>query len=165
MCIRDSLWLTTWEDLGWFPEYWDPEPGQVINSAATDTTWRTYSWSNLMPLMGTQELIADEPWGAVGGFRFGTFGLPGTNEVSGIPLHGHRYDVTAGTTTTLLKEDGHLTFQAVGGRVVVRDFVYDGTTATFSVKAEKPTRLSLLPRGGGKPKTFSVPAGTTSVTL
>lgn len=160
-----KLWLTTWEDLGWFPEYFDPEPGQLINSAATDTTWRTYSWSNLMPLMGTQELIADEPWGEPNGFRFGTLGLPGTNEVDDVPLHGHRYDVTAGTNTTLLKEDGHLVFQAVGGRVVVRDFVYDGSSATFSVKAEKPTRLSLQPRGGGKPKVVSVPAGTSTVTL
>ena len=39
------LWLSTWEDLGWFPEYWDPEPGQVIQGAATDTAYRTYCWS------------------------------------------------------------------------------------------------------------------------
>ena len=160
-----KLWLTTWEDLGWFPEYFDPEPGQVVNSAATDTTWRTYSWSNLMPLMGTEELIGDEPWGDPAGFRFGTVGLPGTNSVTGVPLHGHTYAVTAGTNTTILKEDGRLVLQAVGGRVVVRDFVYDGRSATASVKATAPTRLSLHPRDGGAPTVVTVPAGTTAISL
>jgi hypothetical protein len=160
-----KLWLTTWEELGWFPEYFDPEPGQVINSAATDTTWRTYSWSNLMPLMGTHELIADEPWGNPAGFRFGTLGLPGTNEVDGVPLHGHRYDVTAGPTATVVHEDGLLAFNSTGGRVVVRDFVLTSSGATFTIKADRPTKVFVHPRGGGKPLAASLPAGTTSVTL
>jgi hypothetical protein len=47
-------------------------------------------------------LTADKPWGDAHGFRFGTLGLPGTNEVVGIPLHGHRYEITAGTTSVTL---------------------------------------------------------------
>ena len=157
------LWLSTWEDLGWFPEYWDPEPGQVIQGAATDTAYRTYSWSNLMPLMGTQELIADEPWGDPQGLRFGTLGLPGTNAVDEVPMHGHRYAVSAGTKKTQLREDGKLLVLAQGGRVVVRDFLLDGRQVSFSVKADAPTTITVFPREGGRPVQVRVPAGTTDV--
>ncbi len=157
------LWLDTWEELGWFPEYWDPEPGQVIQGAATDTAYRTYSWSNLMPLMGTQELIADEPWGDPDGLRFGTLGLPGTNTVDEVPMHAHRYAVSAGPRTTQLREDGRLRVLTQGGRVVVRDFVLDGRSVSFSVKADAPTTIKVFPRAGGAPISVRVPAGTTAV--
>lgn len=158
-----ELWLSTWEELGWFPEYWDAEPGQVINGAATDTAYRTYSWSNLMPLMGTHELIADEPWGDPDGLRFGTLGLPGTNTVNEVPMHGHSYAVMAGEHSTTLHEDSRLLVVTTGGRVVVRDFVLSTGGANFSVKADAATTLKVYPRGGGRPWVVSVPAGTTEV--
>ncbi|SCL28502.1 alpha-L-rhamnosidase [Micromonospora pallida] len=160
-----DLWLSTWEEMGWFPEYWDAEPGQVVNGAATDTAWRTYSWSNLMPLMGTQELIADEPWGDPRGMRFGTLGLPGTNSVNEVPLHGHRYKVVAGPKSTVVHQDGRPLFMAQGARVVVRDFVVADGTATFTVKSDGEATVKVFPEGGGKPRTVQVPAGTTQVRL
>ncbi|WP_406104288.1 amylo-alpha-1,6-glucosidase [Micromonospora globbae] len=159
-----DLWLSTWKELGWFPEYWDPEPGQVINGTATDTAWRTYSWSNLMPLMGTQELIADEPWGDPRGVRFGTLGLPGTNSVDEVPLHGHRYTVVAGPRSTVVHQDGRPLFKANGARVVVRDFVVDGGSVTFTVKADGDARITVF-TGKGQPRTVTVPEGSTHVRL
>jgi hypothetical protein len=157
-----KMWLTTWNELGWFPEYFDSEPGQVINSAATDTAYRTYSWSNLMPNMGTSELIGDEPWGDPDGFRFGTAGLPGRNSVDNVPLHGHRYAVEADDDTTTLTQDGRRLFRSVGGRVVVRDFVVDRTSGSFTVKTDKRSVLTINPKGG-RTIVKVVPAGTTEV--
>ncbi len=157
-----KMWLTTWNTLGWFPEYFDSEPGQVINSAATDTAYRTYSWSNLMPSMGTNELIGDEPWGDPDGFRFGTAGLPGRNSVEDVPLHGHRYGVEADERTTTLTQDGRRLFRSTGGHVVVRDFVVGRGGGSFTVKASKRSMLTISPKGG-RTVVKVVPAGTTKV--
>ncbi|MTD13249.1 Bacterial alpha-L-rhamnosidase [Nakamurella sp. YIM 132087] len=156
-----AMWLTTWKELGWFPEYFDAEPGQLINSAATDTTWRTYSWSNLMPLMSTSELIGDEPWGSVKGFRFGTLGLPGRNTVENVPLKGHLWSVSADARSTLLRQDGRIVVSAIGGRIVARDAVI-GRTGGFTVKATAPTVIIVTPPGA-LPRTFLVRKGTTTV--
>ncbi|MCP2163537.1 hypothetical protein [Goodfellowiella coeruleoviolacea] len=160
-----GMWLDTWDRESWFPEYFDPEPDQSINASATDTAWRTYSWSNLMPLMRTHELIADEPWSASSGIRFGTLGLPGTNTVHDVWLRGHRYGVSAGPRLTRLVQDGRVVFEARGARVVVRDFVLTDTGASFRVTAQGPVRVSVWPRTHGGPRQVETAAGSTTVHL
>ena len=154
------LWQSTYEELGWFPEYWDAEPGQLINGAATDTAWRTYSWSNLMPLMTSTELFGDDPSGE--GFRFGTLGLPGRNAVHDVPWRGERYSVVADARSTRLTRDGRPLVSAHGGRVVVRDFVLTRSGATFEVTASRRTRITVH-RERGPVWHVTVPAGTTMV--
>ncbi|MEV0893929.1 trehalase family glycosidase [Promicromonospora sp. NPDC050262] len=160
-----AMWLTSYKEIGWFPEYFDPEPGQVINSVATDTAWRTYSWSNLMPLMSTQELIADEPWGDADGFRFGTLGLPGTNTVSEVPLKGHAWSVTAGPRTTTLERDGRTVVRAEGGRIVARDVVLDAVRGGSSMDVTTTARTTItVTVPGARPHTFHVKKGDTHLT-
>ncbi len=156
-----ALWLTTWKDLGWFPEYWDSEPGQVFNSAATTTAFHTYSWSNLMPLMSTSELIGDEPWGDAHGFRFGSAGLHGTNTVSDVPLKGHLWSVTAGPKKTTLQRDGATVVTMTGGRGVARDAVI-AATGGLTVSTDAPLTVVVDVPGGGR-HTVTVRAGTTQV--
>jgi hypothetical protein len=159
-----ELWRSTYEELGWFPEYWDAEPGQLINGAATDTTWRTYSWSNLMPLMSSTELFSDDAWGDVNGFRFGTLGLPGRNAVHDVPWRGRTYSVVADANSTNLSRDGRVLFTASGGRVVVRDFVLTSTGATFEVTADQKVTITVRPEAAPAGR-VAVPAGTTKVRL
>ncbi|MEU0155438.1 hypothetical protein [Micromonospora fulviviridis] len=97
--------------------------------------------------------------------RFGTLGLPGTNTVNELPLHGHRYKVVAGPRSTVVHQDGQPLFMANGARVVVRDFVVAGGTVTFTVKADGEATLRVFSDGGGKPRTVTVPEGTTEVRL
>jgi hypothetical protein len=156
------LWRSTYDELGWFPEYWDAEPGQSINGAATDSAWRTYSWSNLMPLMTSTELFSDDAWG--NGFRFGTLGLPGRNAVHDVPWRGSRYDVVADAHSTKLTRDGRVLVTASGGRVVVRDFVMTPTGARFSVTADQRVQITVHPEKGPA-RRVTVPAGTTQVRL
>lgn len=158
------LWRSTYEELGWFPEYWDAEPGQLINGAATDTAWRTYSWSNLMPLMTATELFSDDAWGDVDGFRFGTLGLQGRNAVHDVPWRGREYDVVADADSTRLSRDGVPVFKASGGRVVVRDFVLTSDGATFEVTADDRVAIVVRP-DRGPARTVTVEAGTTRVRL
>lgn len=159
-----KLWQETYEELGWFPEYWDAEPGQLINGAATDTAWRTYSWSNLMPLMTATELFSDDAWGDVNGFRFGTLALPGRNALRGVPWRGRTYDVVADERSTRLTRDGRTIFVATGGRVVVRDFVLTEDGASFVIKADDTTRIVVLPDEGPALRAVVEP-GTTEVQL
>ena len=119
-----------------------------------------------MPLMGTQELIADEPWGDPNGLPVRHPRAPGhQRRRRRFRSRGHRYAVSAGPNATVVHEDGSLVFTSTGGRVVVRDFVLTDSGATFTIKADQPTKVFVHPRGGGKPKVASVPAGTTAVTL
>lgn len=165
-----TMWLTSYQEIGWFPEYFDAEPGQLINNVATDTAWRTYSWSNLMPLMSTQELIAEEPWGDAAGFRFGTLGLPGTNTVSEVPLKGHAWSVTAGPRSTTLERDGRTVVRAVGGRVVARNVVLDAARGSgdrngsgrngMDVTASARTTITVTVPGKA-PRVFQVKKGET----
>lgn len=159
-----ELWRSTYEELGWFPEYWDAEPGQSINGAATDTAWRTYSWSNLMPLMTSTELFGDDPASEVGGFRFGTLGLPGRNAVHDVPWRGSRYDVVADAHSTKLTRDGRVLLTATGGRVVVRDFVLTRRGASFVVTADRTVQVTVHPQDGPA-RRVTVRAGTTDVRL
>lgn len=159
-----ELWRSTYDELGWFPEYWDAEPGQSINGAATDTAWRTYSWSNLMPLMTSTELFSDDAASDKGGFRFGTLGLPGRNAVHDVPWRGSRYDVVADAHSTKLTRDGRVLVTATGGRVVVRDFVLTRDGASFVVTADRRVAITVRPEDGPA-RRVTVPAGTTPVEL
>lgn len=163
LAVRSTrLWDKTYEELGWFPEYWDAEPGQSINGAATDTAWRTYSWSNLMPLMTATELFSDDAWGR--GFRFGTLGLPGRNALHDVPWRGRRYDVVADRRATTLRQDGRVLVAARGGRVVVRDFVQTRRGTSFTVTADDRVRMTVR-LVSGRTRQVSVPRGTTEVRL
>ncbi|WP_103886478.1 MGH1-like glycoside hydrolase domain-containing protein [Actinacidiphila yanglinensis] len=160
-----AMYLDTWTKDGWFPESFDPEPGQSIMDAAVDTAWRTYSWSNAMPVQGLHELISDNPWdGDASALMFGSLTLPGTNSVANVTMRGHRYDVSAGPDRTTLSRDGRVVFRATGARVAVRNFVLGDTGATFDLNADGATHLEVFP-AHGRPRTTRAPKGRSRITL
>lgn len=159
-----SMYLDSWDTNGYFPEYFDPEPGQVINASAVDSAWRYYTWSNLMPLMAVHELVAEDAWGAPGAVTFGSLALPGRNTVDDVRVHGNTYAATVSPEVTTLRQDGRQVFQATGGRVVVRDFVLDDDGACFDVNAASAARITVHPEDGDPLRT-TVDEGSTHVCL
>jgi hypothetical protein len=159
-----AMYLDAWDKDGWFPESFDPEPGQSVMDSAVDTAWRTYSWSNAMAVQSLHELISDNPWGDPGALMFGTLSLPGANTVSNVRLRGHVYDVSADPRTTVLTRDGQVVFRATGARVAVRDFLLTPTGASFEVNADGQAQLHLFPEDG-RPRTTRVGAGRTRITM
>jgi hypothetical protein len=158
------MWLDSWDKNSWFPEYFDPEPGQTISASAVDSAWRYYTWSNVMPLMAVHELVAEDAWGKPGSVTFGSWDLAGRNSVDDVRVHEHRYAATVSPQRTELRRDGRKVFQAVGGRVVVRDFVWSADGACFEVNAQDEARLQVFPAQGA-PRRTTVDAGRTEVCL
>jgi hypothetical protein len=158
------MWLDSWDKNSWFPEYFDPEPGQAINASAVDSAWRYYTWSNVMPLMAVHELVAEDPWGEPGSVTFGSWDLSGRNTVDDVRVHGHRYAATVSPERTELRQDGRQVFQAVGGRVVVRDFTWSADGACFEVNAGERVQLQVFPQRGA-PHQATVEAGRTEMCL
>ncbi|WP_280891795.1 trehalase family glycosidase [Streptomyces sp. LBL] len=160
-----AMYLDAWDKEGWFPESFDPDPGQSVMGSAVDTAWRTYSWSNAMAVQGLHELISDNPWGGdPSAIMFGSLALPGTNTLANVHLRGHTYAVSAGPDRTTLVRDGHTVFRASGARVAVRNFVLGAADASFDVNADGPARVEVsVP--GGRTRARKVPAGRSRVEL
>ncbi|GAB2496265.1 hypothetical protein GCM10027063_39190 [Promicromonospora xylanilytica] len=158
------MWLDSWDKNSWFPEYFDPEPGQAISASAVDSAWRYYTWSNVMPLMAVHELVAEDPWGEPGSVTFGSWDLSGRNAVDDVVVHGHRYAATVSPDRTELRQDGRRVFQAVGGRVVVRDFTPSADGVCFEINAKEQVRLQVYPESGA-PHQATVDAGRTEMCL
>ncbi|WP_086725195.1 MGH1-like glycoside hydrolase domain-containing protein [Streptomyces carpinensis] len=160
-----AMYLDAWDKENWFPESFDPEPGQSIMDSAVDTAWRTYSWSNAMAVQGLHELISDNPWdGDPSALMFGTLSLPGTNTVANVQLRGHTYAVSAGPDRTTLVRDGRTVFRATGARVAVRNFVLRGSGASFDINADGPARVEVFAEDG-RARGRKVPGGRTHVSL
>ncbi|GAA1708350.1 hypothetical protein GCM10009809_00740 [Isoptericola hypogeus] len=159
-----SMYLDSWDANGYFPEYFDPEPGQVINASAVDSAWRYYTWSNVMPLMAVHELVAEDAWGRPGSVTFGSHALPGRNSVDDVRVGGHTYAATVSPHLTTLRQDGRTVFRATGGRVVVRDFAPTRGRACFDVNASERARLAVYPERGGVHRT-TVDEGSSRVCL
>ncbi|WP_329236416.1 trehalase family glycosidase [Actinoallomurus sp. NBC_01490] len=159
-----AMYLNAYDRDGWFPESFDPEPGQSIMDSAVDTAWRTYSWSNAMAVQTIHELLSDEPWGEPEALMFGSLTLPGTNSVSNLVLRGHRYAVTAGPRTTTVTRDGRPFFRSEGGRVAVRAFVLSEKGASFDITADAPTKVEVA-TGSGRTRSARVPSGHHHVEL
>lgn len=160
-----AMYLDAWDKENWFPESFDPEPGQSIMDSAVDTAWRTYSWSNAMAVQGLHELVSDNPWdGDPSALMFGTLALPGTNTVANVELRGHTYAVSAGPDRTTLVRDGRTVFRATGARVAVRAFVLRRSGATFDINADGPARVEVFTEDG-RTRGRKVPHGRTHVSL
>jgi len=159
-----AMYLDAWDKDNWFPESFDPEPGQPIMDSAVDTAWRTYSWSNAMAVQSLHELISDNPWGDPASILFGSLTLPGTNTIANVQMRGHTYAVSAGPDTTALTRDGRLVVRASGARVSVRNFVMTDTGASFDVNAAGPAHIEVIP-GDGRARHVDAPAGRTHVEL
>ncbi|NEB76907.1 hypothetical protein G3I40_17020 [Streptomyces sp. SID14478] len=160
-----AMYLNAWDKENWFPESFDPEPGQSVMDAAVDTAWRTYSWSNAMAVQGLHELLCDNPWdGDPAALMFGSLSLPGTNTLANVELRGHTYTVSAGPRRTTLVRDGRTVFRATGARVAVRNFVLTRSGATFDVNADGPARVEVFP-GSGAARGRGIPAGRSHVAL
>ncbi|MEB3958850.1 trehalase family glycosidase [Streptomyces kunmingensis] len=160
-----AMYLDAWDKENWFPESFDPEPGQSVMDSAVDTAWRTYSWSNAMAVQGLHELLSDNPWdGDPGALMFGSLTLPGTNTVEGVELRGHTYAVSCGPTRTTLARDGRTLFRATGARVAIRDFVLTAKGATFDINADGPARIEVF-APGRPPRGRQIPAARSHVKL
>lgn len=159
-----GMYLNAYDHDGWFPESFDPEPGQSIMDSAVDTAWRTYSWSNAMAIQTIHELLSDDPWNDPEALMFGSLTLPGTNAVSNLVLRGHRYAVTAGPRSTTVTRDGRQIFRSEGGRVAVRNFVLSQKGVSFDITAGAPTRVEVI-TGNGRTRSAKVPGGRSHVEL
>ncbi|WP_202238217.1 MGH1-like glycoside hydrolase domain-containing protein [Actinacidiphila reveromycinica] len=160
-----AMYLDSWTNDGWFPESFDPEPGQSIMGPAVDTAWRTYSWSNAMPVQGLHELLSDNPWdGDPSALMFGSLSLPGTNSISNVQMRGHRYDVSAGPDRTTLARDGKVVFRATGARVAVRNFLLTDTGASFDLTADGVAHVEVLP-AHGRPRSSKAAKGRSHIRL
>ncbi|MFI2101801.1 amylo-alpha-1,6-glucosidase [Isoptericola sp. NPDC019693] len=159
-----SMYLDSWDENGFFPEYFDPEPGQVINASAVDSAWRYYTWSNVMPLMAVHELVAEDAWGRRGSVTFGSHALPGRNSVDDVRVGDHIYAATVSPRVTTLERDGRTVFRSTGGRVVVRDFALGPDGACFDVNATAAAHLRVSTHPGSTERT-TVRAGSSHVCL
>lgn len=160
-----DMWLSSWTNLNWFPEYFDAVPGRMINDVAANTAHRYQSWSMAMPLTGVQELIEVEPWGELNNLRFGSFGNYGFNEIKNVKFRNKVYDVSTDSVNTVLYEDRKAIFSSSGGRIVVRDFNYENLTCSFSIKAENNVDITLFPPVVQKKTSFHVLQGKSSVKI
>jgi len=138
-----------------------------------------YTWGALLCLAGLEQYIDVNPWD---GLRFGALDPPARGEFHGVNWQGHTYDVSIGPEITRLVRDGAPRFQADSG-VVVRDYTLTPSEVSFTIHAEKQTRVttqefasgSLLLKIDGKAAGriavqngeagFSVPAGEHKIEL
>ncbi len=157
-----AMYLDAWDKDNWFPESFDPIPGQPIMDSAVDTAWRTYSWSNAMAVQSLHELISDNPWGDPASILFGTLTLPGTNTIANVQMRGHTYAVSSGPHATTLARDGRVVFRATGARVAVRNFLLTDTAASFDVNAGASAHIEIHPDRGPS-RHVNVRSGRTHV--
>lgn len=158
------MWLDSWDKNSWFPEYFDPEPGQTISASAVDSAWRYYTWSNVMPLMAVHELVAEDAWGKPGSVTFGSWDLTGRNTVDDVRVLDHLYAATVSAERTELRQDGRKVFQAIGSRVVVRNFTWSAEESCFEVNAQGKAQVMVFPAQGA-PHRSTVDAGRTEMCL
>ncbi len=137
-----ELWHRTWEKTGWCCENYDPETGDRSKMSHCHQ-----SWTQLLPLIGVQELLDAEIW-EPGSIMFGTR-LKGANALHNMRIRGELYDLTTDDTSLRLVRNGRLIFVAEGAKCAVRrynghsfDLFADGD-CTVSVNDEFRHRFSL----------------------
>lgn len=152
-----ALWYKSFSQKGWSCENYNPESGE-----RTQVSSQHQSWSQLMPLMGINELVDSEPW-QKDAIMFGTL-LNGENTLNNLSIKGYKYSVIINNRFTELYKDGILVFRGEGGKFTVRNFVthHNGAvTLRINAKAVINSILSV----GEKKILFSAPIGVHDITI
>jgi hypothetical protein len=163
-----EMFLRSWTNFGLAPENFDSLTGEAGGQ-------RFQSGGPLAALIAVEEYLDFTPRE---GFRFGMLKPDGKGKLSRVLVQGRHYEVEAGNSGTVLKEEGE-TILSVDGGAVVRRFLYNESEVSFDIKTLKPhaLKLRLLKKGKyqllvdgrevdvftGNSRKFEVPEGDHSV--
>jgi hypothetical protein len=163
-----EMFLRSWTSFGLAPENFDSLTGEAGGQ-------RYQSGSPLAALIAVEEYLDFTPRE---GFRFGMLKPDGKGKLSRVLVQGRHYEVEAGNSGTVLREEGE-TLLSVDGGAVVRRFLYNESEVSFDIKTLKPRelKLRLLKKGKyqllvdsrevdvftGNSRKFEVPEGDHSV--
>jgi hypothetical protein len=163
-----EMFLRSWESFGLSPENFDSLTGEAGGE-------RYQSGGPLAALIAVEEYLDFTPHE---GFRFGILKPDGKGKLSRVLVQGRHYEVEAGNSLTVLREEGE-TILAVDGGAVIRRFLYNESEVSFNVKTLKRRgiRLRFLKKGkyqllvdgremdvfSGSSRKFDVPEGDHTV--
>ncbi|MCX6567587.1 MAG: trehalase family glycosidase [Candidatus Aminicenantes bacterium] len=133
-----EMFLRSWNSFGLSPENFDSLTGEAGGE-------RYQSGGPLAALIAVEEYLDFTPHE---GFRFGILKPDGRGKLSRVLIQGRHYEVEAGNSSTILREEGE-TILAVDGGAVIRRFLYNESEVSFNVKSLKRrgVRLRLLKKG------------------
>jgi len=97
-----------------------------------------YTWGTLLCLVALEQYVDQNPWE---GLRFGALDPATTGQFLGSIWGGHSFDIVIGPGRTALKRDSRLRFEA-NGAVVVRQYDPKPSRVSFTLKGERPVRVS-----------------------
>ena len=133
-----EMFLRSWTSFGLAPENFDSLTGEAGGQ-------RYQSGGPLAALIAVEEYLDFTPRE---GFRFGMLKPDGKGKLSRVLVQGRHYEVEAGNSGTVLREEGE-TLLAVNGGAVVRRFLYNESEVSFGIKTLKPhsVRIHFLKKG------------------
>ncbi len=127
-----EMYLRSWTNFGLAPENFDCLTGEAGGQ-------RYQSGGPLAALIAVEEYIDFTPRE---GFRFGMLKPDGKGKLSRVLVQGRHYEVEAGNSGTVLREEGE-TILSVDGGAVVRRFLYNESEVSFDIKTLKPRAVKL----------------------
>jgi hypothetical protein len=133
-----GMFLRSWNSFGLSPENFDSLTGEAGGE-------RYQACGPLAALIAVEEYLDFTPHE---GFRFGILNPDGKGKLSRVLIQGRHYEVEAGNSSTVLREEGEIIL-AVDGGAVIRRFLYNESEVSFNVKSLKrrEIRLRLLKKG------------------
>ena len=165
-----EMFLRSWTSFGLSPENFDSLTGEAGGQ-------RYQSGGPLAALIAVEEYLDFTPHE---GFRFGILKPDGKGKLSRVLVQGRHYEVEAGNSATVLREEGEVLL-AVDGGAVVRHFLYNEGEVSFDIKTLKrrEVKLRFLKKGkyqllvdgremdvfSGNSRKFEVPEGDHAVLI
>jgi hypothetical protein len=165
-----EMFLRSWTNFGLAPENFDSLTGEAGGQ-------RYQSGGPLAGLIAIEEYLDFTPHE---GFRFGMLKPDGKGKLSRVLIQGRHYEVEAGNSGTVLREEGE-TILSMDGGAVVRRFLYNESEVSFDIKAlrSRTIKLRFLKKGkyqilldgrevdvfSGSSRKFDVPEGDHSVLI
>lgn len=133
-----EMFLRSWESFGLSPENFDSLTGEAGGE-------RYQSGGPLAALIAVEEYLDFTPHE---GFRFGILKPHAKGKLSRVLVQGRHYEVEAGNSSTVLREEGE-TLLSVDGGAVIRRFLYNESEVSFSIKTLKRrgVKLRFLKKG------------------
>ena len=165
-----EMFLRSWDSFGLSPENFDSLTGEAGGE-------RYQSESPLAALIAVEEYLDFTPQE---GFRFGILKPESKGKLSRVLVQGRHYEVEAGNSSTVLREEGD-TILAVGGGAVIRRFLYNESEVSFNIKTlkKRTVKLRFLKKGkyqllldgremdvfSGSVRKFGVPEGDHAILI
>jgi hypothetical protein len=127
-----EMFLRSFDSFGLSPENFDSLTGEAGGQ-------RYQSGGPLAALIAVEEYLDFTPQE---GFRFGILKPDGKGKLSRVLVQGRHYEVEAGSSSTVLREEGE-TILAVDGGAVIRRFLYNEAEVSFNAKCLKKRSFKL----------------------